>query len=56
MYCNIGYSFIPPTQATSPPRSGAGVGVGMLRGAVCALLTFPGDPICFIDIPSGGLY
>ena len=23
----------PPTQATGPPRSGAGVGVGMLRGS-----------------------
>ena len=23
----------PPTQATGPPRSGAGVGIGMLRGA-----------------------
>ena len=26
----------PPRQATGPPRQGAGVGVGMLRGVVLA--------------------
>ena len=29
-----------PRQATGPPRSGAGVGVGMLRGAGIPLLIF----------------
>ena len=28
----------PPTQATGPPGSGAGVGVGMLRGARNSLI------------------
>ena len=41
----------------------AGVGVGILRGPyglltpeggpMCALLTFPGGLMCFIDIPRG---
>ena len=43
----------PPGQATGTPRSGAGVGVCMLRGVLCALLTFPGGPMCCIDIPGG---
>ena len=48
-------------QATGPPRSGAGVGVGMLRGdgadtpreALYALLTLLEGPLCFIDTPGG---
>ena len=50
----------------APIGFNAGVGVGMMRGhhkeALCALLplqgvpmllTFPGGPMCFIDIPRG---
>ena len=29
--------------------SGAGVGVGMLRGALCAWVTLPGNPMCFTE-------
>ena len=32
----------PPTQATGPPRSGAGVGVGMLRGTGDLFFDFVG--------------
>ena len=63
IYIYIYIDMGPLTQATGPPRSGAGVGVGILRGPMCFTDTpggpyvldwhSRGGPMCFIDTPVG---